>query len=656
MKLFTPEYISNLKIKNRVVMAPLSTNFPSSEGEITPELVSFYVERAKNGIGLIILESTNVDFPLGKCGYTQLRLDDDKYMPGMSELVEQIHEAGAKIALQLNHSGGMFGDRGRSTLSPIAPSSMIYGKNKRMAREMTLVEIRDIQQKFIDAVERAKMVGFDAVELHGAHGYLMAEFLSPWTNKRTDIYGGSLENRAKFAVEIIEGIRKKIGNDYPIIFRISGDEFVHGGRTLKNTIELVRILKAVGIDCVHVSAGTNRIPQLVAMRAQVESMVYEQGWKSYLAAVIRKECQIKTIAVGVVRDGAVAEKIINEDADFVALGRGLIADPDWVLKVQNNGNIRKCISCNCCIKHRSYYGAKLRCAINPLAGREYCLLPPKKNPAVHPKKVAVIGGGPAGMEAARVAAIRRHKVVLFEKEKKLGGNLIPASSIDLKDKINWLNTWLQDELIANGVEIHTGVKVDATMLTEADFDVLVFATGSKSWVEPIVEKYLNVSQNDNVIYVVDYLSQKANILPSTKKAVILGAGLIGCEAAYKLSKQGISVQLVTRRSKNELIPDMEPSNGNELLHYLRKQKVHIVDNSKCRSVKNREIVIFQNGEEKSLPYDMLLLAQGRKTDDSDSLVTQMMVKKVNIHVIGDCLKPRNIFTAMHEGFIVGYKV
>jgi len=307
--------------------------------------------------------------------------------------------------------------------------------------------------------------------------------------------------------------------------------------------------------------------------------------------------------------------------------------------------------------YRSYFGKKLRCAVNPLAGKEHRLFPSEKNSAVHPKKVAVIGGGPAGMEAARVAAVRGHKVVLFEKEKDLGGNLISASGIDLKTKINWLNIWLQDELVVNGVEIHTGVKADATMLTEAGFDALVFATGSKPWVESIVENYLNAYQSDNVIHAVDYLAQKADILPSTKKAIILGAGLIGCEAAYKLSKQeGISVQLVTRRSKKELINNMEPSNGNELLHYLRKQKVHIVDNSKCLSVKDREMIIFRNGEEQSLLYDMLLLAQGRKTDDSDSLAKKMMVQGAEVYVIGDCVEPRNILTAMHEGFIVGYKI
>lgn len=653
MKLLQPAMLGSLRLKNRVIMAPLSTNFPTSSGEITPEFTAFYLERAKGGVGLIITEWANVDYPLGKGGYTQIRLDDDCYIPMLCEFTEIIHETGAKVCLQLNHSGGMFGDRGRSELTPITASSMKYGKNERMARAASIDEIHDLQRKYIAAAERAKMGGFDAIELHGATSYLIANFLSPWTNLRTDEYGGTVENRARFAVEIVQGIRKICGPEFPIIFRISGDEMVPEGRHLDETVEIVNLLKAAGVDCVHVTAGAARDPKLPARRAHICPTGYKQGWKSYLAREIRKRCDIPTIAVGSVRDVAVAEKIVNEDADFVAMARQMVADPDWVNKARENGNIRKCLSCNACVLHRSMYGSKLRCCVNPMAGREYRLSRPENNKSITPKNVAIIGGGPAGMEAARVAALKGHNVSLFEKNGWLGGALVPACGADIKYKFRWLIEWLQKELESLPVEIHLNCEMDADTLRMSDFDTIILATGSNPRIFPPVRQYYEQHMNDDdIILATDYLGRFKDIPKEARKAIVLGAGNIGQEAAYMLSQKGLDVKLLEgyRTKDNLLIGDI--NNAMELMDAVVENGVEILDHAHVVEVRKNEIDVLISGNAAVLPYDVLVIAQGMIPNDE--LVKKLEGCKKEIRCIGNVVRDRTAFYAMHEGFDAGY--
>jgi 2,4-dienoyl-CoA reductase-like NADH-dependent reductase (Old Yellow Enzyme family)/thioredoxin reductase len=655
MKLFSIGNIGNLRLKNRVVMAPLSTNFPNAEGEITPEFTQFYLERAKGGVGLIILESGNVDYPMGKSGYTQLRIDEDRFLPGLFEFIETIHETDTKIALQLNHAGGMFGDRDRSELVPFAPSAMIYGKNRRMAHAITIDEIYEIQTKFMNAAERAEQCGFDAIEIHGANGYLIAEFLSPWTNVRTDSYGGSIENRARFATEIVKGIRTRIGSKYPIIFRISGDELVPGGRHLDETIEIIKLLKEAGITCVHVSAGNNRFPQLPARRGHIEPMSYKQGWKSYMAKEIGQCCNITTIAVGSIRDVEVAERIVNEDADFVAMARQLIADPEWVHKAENGGNIRRCLSCNACVMHRSYYGGKLRCCVNPRCGKEYRTPPPERYPTSYPRKVAVVGGGPAGMEAARVAAIRGFDVTLFEQADHLGGNLIPAGGIDLKYKISWLINWLEKEIADLKVDIRLGVTVSPKMLKDSDYNTIILATGSQPRISPLVRNYIEYNPDTvHIVQAIDLLAGNISI-PTGSRVIVLGAGLVGCEAAYKLASEGHNVRLLEGyRTKKNLISNTDQINGNELLFALGQKRVQIWDHTQISTIYDDCIKVNHKGNLVKLPYDILVLAQGQKS--SIELAKALNDSTKQIFTVGDCNSARTAFYAMHEGFMASYRL
>ncbi|MFA0887748.1 MAG: NAD(P)/FAD-dependent oxidoreductase [Synergistales bacterium] len=675
--LLAPGRIGTLQVKNRVLMAPVSTNFATAEGEVTPELVSFYERRARGGAGLLILECVNVDFPRGKTGHTQMRIDSDRFVPKLHELAEILHEAGASAALQLNHSGGLYGDRSREALKPVAPSPFLYGKLMIEAEEASREEIHRIRNNFIDAAERAALAGFDAIEIHGAHGYLLAEFLSPWTNQRKDEYGGSVENRTRLALEIVQGIRKKLPC-FPIIFRISGDEFVSPerglpedfavlkaerpeernlpGRGLAETVEVVNLLKSAGVDGFHVTAGTHRLPHTFARRAQVEGMGMEQGWKSYLAGEIRRACNVKTVAVGVIRDHAVAEEILSRgDADFVALGRGLIADPDWVSKARTGKPVRKCIGCNSCVQYRSGYGWKLRCAVNAMAGREYRLGEPETaGKTLSPRKVLVVGGGPAGMEAARVAALRGHRVTLAEKKPVLGGSLVAAGILEEKSKIRWLNEWLQGELAALNVELRPGFEVTEEALSGEEFDALVIATGGlpESKRLPAIH---NPEEKDFFAQATELLEGTAAVPKGAEKVLVVGGGLIGCETACYIARKGFRTTVMTRRGKDSLGADMDPINRYETLSTLFKLGIEIRDGAKLVEI-SPEAVRYENGNGETLeePFDFILFAQGMEPDRKISQKAEDRFPEV--YRIGDCVMPRNILYAVYEGFSVGNKI
>ena len=653
MKLFEPIQIGTLQLRNRVVMAPLSTNFPSVSGEITPEFTAFYRERALGGVGLIITEWANVDYPLGKGGYTQMRLDDDCFVPMLAEFTEIIHETGAKVCLQLNHSGGMFGDRGRSDLAPISASAVVYGKNHKLARAATVEEIHELQNKFILAAERAKMGGFDAIELHGATSYLIANFLSPWTNLRTDAYGGSVENRARFAVEIVEGIRKKCGPQFPILFRISGDEMVEEGRHLEETVEVVNLLKAAGVTCFHVTAGAARDPKLPARRAHIGPTGYPQGWKSYLAREIKQRCNVPTIAVDSVRDVDVAERIVNEDADLVAMARQLVADPDWVNKAKMGGNIRKCLSCNACVLHRSMYGSKLRCAVNPLAGKEHRLVRPEKNPAARVKRVAVVGGGPAGMEAALVAAQRGHQVTLFEQNDRLGGELIAACGADIKYKYAWLIEWLIKELSQRLVDVRLNTEATADVLKAEGFDAVILATGSEPRMFSPVKEYYQAHRDDpRLLVAVDYLAGTAKVPAGARKALVLGAGEVGQEAAYMLAKKGLSVKLLEgyRTKETMLVGDI--NNAMELMDAVEGAGVEILDHTQIISLNEEAVETTVFDQPVTMPYDVLVIAQGLQPHDP--LTKALEGIDAEVYPIGNMVRDRTVFYAIQEGFTTGY--
>ncbi len=437
--IFRPGKIGSLVVPNRIVMAPMATNFASETGGVTDTMVDFYERRAKGGTGLIIAENCCVDSPCGKGGACQLRLDDDRFIPGIHRLVAGVHYYGAKIAIQINHSGPAGISAKTEGLGPVGASAVNWGSQLAPPRALEVDEIEAIVEKFAQAVLRAQKAGFDAVELHAGHCYLIAHFLSPYTNRRKDHYGGDLDGRMLFLLQIIQRCRELVGPAYPVMVRFSGDEFIEGGRKVEESQQVAKILADAGVDALHVTAGTH-VSLHPSGTCTVDPVAYDQAWRVYLAEAIKAMVDIPVIAVGVIREPEVAETVLaSGQADFVAIGRGLIADPDWVNKARAGAyeSIRKCVSCNeGCVRRRVFMDLPIRCAVNTEVGRPLRL----KAQAItgRPKKVLVIGGGPAGMEAARVLKLRGHAVTLWEKAAALGGQVRLASVPEFKRKLHYI--------------------------------------------------------------------------------------------------------------------------------------------------------------------------------------------------------------------------
>ncbi len=407
-KLLEPVKIGAMELRNRIVMPPMCTNFASETGAVTQRLIDYYVERARGGVGLVTVEATCVDSPVGRLSPLQLCVDDDKFIGGLNDLVEAIQEKGAKISLQLHHAGRQTTLAVTGGAQPVSASETVYKDVK--ARALPAEGIECVVGRFGESAKRAKAAGFDAVEIHGAHGYLIAQFLSPYVNKRIDEYGGDPEKRMRFVLEVLEETRKRVGLDFPIIFRLSGEEFVEDGLTLKEAKGIAQRLERAGVDALHVTAGVG------GTIWPVQPMAVPRGCLVHLAEGIKEVVGIPVIAVGRINNPTLAEEILRDGrADLVSMGRALIADPELPRKVAEGrlDDIRMCTAClrGCSERFNAYL--RISCTVNPAVGREKEYM---VKPADKPKKVLVVGGGAAGLEAARVAALRGHEVTLYEKE------------------------------------------------------------------------------------------------------------------------------------------------------------------------------------------------------------------------------------------------
>ena len=451
-KLFEPGRIGGLTIRNRAVMSPMGTDLADIRGNATPRLIAYYTERAKGGIGLIINEYTGVDDVDSIPTQHNLRMAQDYNVQEAEELTRSVHAYGAKIFAQLHHGGATSKSAftGRQNLSP---SGVPMAPGGEVPREMTLEDIKRVQEKFIAAAIRCKKAGYDGVELHGAHSYLIAQFFSKYYNRRTDAYGGSLENRCRFIDEIIAGIRAKLGR-YPISVRICGDEMTDepGFLTLEDGLEIGRHLEAQGIDCINISNGSSWNGN-----ANCEPFSYTPGWKKHVAKAFKEALSIPVIATNTIKDPLVAEETLEKGlCDFVALGRALIADPFFMKKAAKGDvvGIRKCIGCMYC-REQLYAQLPVKCALNPRVGYEsvYPLVPEQGGAG---RIVAVIGGGPAGMQSAVTLAKRGFDVTLFEKEDALGGTMNLADKGPHKEKITRFVETMKAEVERAGVKVLLG--------------------------------------------------------------------------------------------------------------------------------------------------------------------------------------------------------
>lgn len=630
--LIKPFSLGQLQLRNRLVMAPMLSRLCHSDGSVSQKLIDYYVERAKGGAGLIIIEYCHIDKKESKARNGQLGIYDDKFIPGLADLAESIQEYGAKVILQICHAG-------RNTSSkiigcqPIAPSAML-NSYKEMAREMSLDEIESTTKAFVDAAYRAKTSGFDGVELHGGHGYLIAQFLSPYTNVRQDRYG---KDRGLFGLQILDRVRSRVSQDYLVGYRISGDEFMQGGLTIEEAKEFSRRLEKQGIDYIHVSGGGAETGQNIVI-----PVYFPQGHLLHLAEGIKQEVAIPVIAVGAIHDPRLAEDALQKKkADLIAMGRALIADPELPNKIKMGhlDDICPCVRCNEGCRSRMMEDKTQRCAVNAEVGRERWM---KIRKAFKTKHVCVIGGGPAGLEAARVLSLRGHRVTLLEKENSLGGLLRFASVPEFKAEMRNFMKYLIKQVNTLKVEVHYGRSATIDLVKETEPDAVIVATGSSPHLPQIVG-----IERPCVMNAPDLLSGKSE---TGESVLVMGGAAMGCEIAAHLASQNKKVTLIEMR--DDIAMDLEPRARWALLSLLNQGGVEIMKGWKLEKIEDGEVfVVDSNRNRKSIKGESVILALGFISNQS--LNQAMMENFDEVHIIGDCIKPRKIYQAIHEGAFVG---
>lgn len=629
--LFQPGGIGKLRIKNRIVMAPMGTMY-TEDGRVDRRMIAFHEARARGGVGLIIVEGTCVESQLGRIVPPQPCIDSDSYVPEWAALVQTIHAYGTKAAIQLAHGGAVAKPRkpGNPVLAPSAISTP-----GREAREMTVGEIRDIVGTFVEAALRAKKAGFDAVEIHGAHRYLLAQFLSGVTNRRTDAYGGSLPNRARLLIEVIEAVRSAVGPDFPIFCRLNGRDFgIEGGISLGETQQTARMAEKAGADAIHVSGwGVNSL-------VQVASLPVNKGVLVPLAAAVKSSVRVPVIAVGRISPRMGESILAQGKADFIAMGRALIADPDIPNKVAAGRveDINPCIACMAC-RDDIIAGGDLRCAVNPAVGKEDDF---RLKAADKKKSVLVVGGGPAGLEAARVAALRGHRVELWEKEEHLGGQLLEATIPPHKSRIKPLISYLARQVDKAGVEVKTGTKATLAKVQRAKPDAVVLATG----VRPFLPEISGVSLT--IVTTADEVLRGKSTVGD--RVVVIGGELVGCETAEFLAAKGKSVTITRRGSA--MAQGVNASIRGLLLARLARAGVKMLTGVKYHGITSSGLTITASDGKKALiKADTIVLAAGANGNQELARALQGKVKEV--HMVGDCVQPRSIREAITDGSRVG---
>lgn len=614
--LMSPILIGSLKVRNRVVMPPMATLFASESGGATQQHIHYHVERAKAGVGLQFVE--NVMFQAQTPPY-RLKLHNNGMLPGFNELAEAIKQWGARVGMQVNHPG------------LLGQSPDINGLNP----DQIFAFIED----FANCALRGKMAGFDIVEIHGAHAYLIAQFLSARTNHRTDEWGGTMEKRAKFAVEVIRCTRQKVGPDFPLAFRISGDEFIEGGRTIEETERIVPLLEEAGVNLLDVSGGGPFTREWTGL-----PMAYPRGSLAYLAERLKKHVRIPVVTVGRINDPRFADQLIREGkADLVAFGRALLADPQLIRKaVQGKfDEMRKCTACMDCRRRVVDLGVKMRCAVNADLGREgeAALLPARKI-----KKVMIIGGGPAGMEAARIAKMRGHRVTLYERERRLGGQLHYAIAPPHKEELNNILEYLTYQMKLQKIPVKLGVKVDGRLIQKARPDVVILAAGS----DPALPSFEGSAQV-KIWTSHEILGKK---LPPGESFLIVGGGSVGCELAEHLAEKGKKVIIV--ELLEQMASDAESNVRKLLIDRLAHKIVVLCLRSRVQKIEgNRAWVVNEKDEVSDWPADVVVSAVGAVPHEVSIKGIEKMKPAPEIYTIGDCGQPGKIFDAIHDGNRIG---
>ncbi|MFC1970133.1 FAD-dependent oxidoreductase [Chloroflexota bacterium] len=640
--LFQPIKVGQVELKNRIICLAMGAGMKICDGELTPQLINFYAARVSGGASSVFLPLV-AKYPGADFNQMMPGAYEDKFMPGMRAMVKAIHAQDAKAGAQMFMMDDQYA-RGRGAPTEVVGPSDIPKPRSPIPRPLTMEEIEEVIDSYAESAKRSRDAGFDMVEFHFGIGFLVAKFISPLTNNRTDQYGGSLEKRMKLPLDIIAAVKKRAGNDYPISIRFAADELIEGGHTAEDGKEVARFFEKAGVHMLNVQPGWTESP------VPMVQMSVPRGHWVYLAEGVKKVVKVSVIACTRINDPTMSEEILTSGkADLIGMGRPLLADPELPNKAKKGRfeDIRTCIACCYCMDRphadmrNVLSNLPVLCSINAQCGREGIYTIER---ASKPKRIAVVGGGPAGLEAARVAALRGHRVTLYEKDNKLGGLLNIAKIPPHKEELVGLINHLVHQVENNGVRIKLGGEFTESTLERDKPEAVILATGSV----PLVPEIAG-AENSNVVGFADVLTNAREV---GDRVVIVGGGMVGCETAEFLHAKGKQVTIL------EMLPrvgdDIGVTNRFAIMGRLREAGIRMRANTKAARITEEGVEATHDGATEFLEGDTVVLATGMKA--KNELAKKLEHKIGVLYSIGDCAEPHRIVEAIENGFRIASQI